>query len=136
MRETVLHVLWFSVVSCALAYVFFIVAGNLIFESAAGSYDPVMIRDELSPGLHHLSGIVTVPQTCDELVVHISQLSSFTYELSFQTWQEPSVPCEKTPTARYFSDLVFAPSLGVDFVATVDQSPLPIAVVPVLPQAR
>jgi hypothetical protein len=132
MRGNVLHLLWFTIVSCAIASIVLIGVGKMVYANAAGENDPTVVRDELGLGSHHLYGMVMVSQTCDELQDHIQLVSSTTYEVVFDTWQEPSVPCLNQRTPRVFHESIFAPPTGVEFVATLDGAVLPIAIVPVV----
>lgn len=132
MIETIRHLAWFMIVVCTVTFVVLIFAGRLVFARAAGESDPTLIRDELGPGSHHLSGMVEVPSSCDELQERVEVLSRTTYEIIFTTWQEPSVPCSETEVPRAFRDALFAPATGVEFTATLDGAPLPILVLPVV----
>lgn len=132
MKSTILNFLWFTIVSSALAYVVLVIWGQIAFARASGANEPVVIRDELGPGSHHLFGMVTVPRTCDELHVEVQQVSASLYELAFSTWQEPSVTCDNEATPRVFNEALFAPAVGIDFIASEDGTPFPITVVPVI----
>jgi len=132
MAETIRRLVWFTVVACAVAFIILVFAGRMVFAQAAGESDPVVIRDELGPGSHHLSGMVEVPASCDELQERVQTLSTTTYEIVFTTWQEPSVPCGDDRVPRAFRDALFAPAAGVEFAATLDGDPLPILVLPVI----
>ena len=129
MKELCYRLVFFVIVSSAVAYCAFLVAGSVVFARAAGQYDPIIVRDVLSPGLHQLSAIVEVPSGCDELQDTISKISATLYQIAFTTWQEPSVSCDDTPTPRSFRDQLFAPSVGVQFVATMNGQSLPITVI-------
>ncbi len=126
------HLLWFTVISTVVAYVVLVVWGQIVFASASGHNDPVVIRDELGPGSHHLSGMVMVDQTCYQLQEKVNQMSSTLYEIEFKSWEEPSVPCKVERTPRWFHQALFAPAVGVDFIATLDGIALSIAVIPVI----
>lgn len=121
---------WFTIVAIAVAYGSYLVAGNIVNAQAAGRDDPVLIRDELAPNQHRLSGMVMVPSPCDQLSVTAQELSATNYALIFKTWREPSVTCDDDQTPRTFRTIVFAPAAGVYFSATLDGRSLPIAVVP------
>lgn len=129
MRGTLLHLLWFSIVSSFVACVVLVVAGRIEFANASGESDPVVVRDVLGPGnSHHLFGMVLVPQTCDELQQHLQVISTSTYEMVFHVWQEPSVSCTNERTPRVFEESLFAASGSVDFVATLDGVAFPITI--------
>jgi hypothetical protein len=133
MREFVSHVGWFIVVAIVVAYLFHLIGGGIVTAQASGAYDPTLIRDEVKPNEHHLSGMIMVPDSCDELSVDTEALSSVDYALVFKTWHEPSVPCAHEPTPRAFHAVVFAPAAGVNFTATLDGASLSIATVAVPP---
>ncbi len=133
MRDTLFRLVWFTIVACVLSYVVFVVTGRFVFALASGENEPTVIRDELSPGSHHLFGMIMVPSTCDELQEHLQAISDYMYELQFTTWQDSSVPCDNQRTPRAFHEALFAPAVGVDFVATLDGAPLPITVQPFVP---
>lgn len=131
MADIFRRLLWFFIVSCAIAYAFFLLIGSTIHAAAIDQSRVVVARDSLSQGAHNLSGMVMVHSTCDELSVRSVQLSDTLYQLQFSTWNEPSVQsCSKEDTPRSFRALVFAPSAGVYFSATLDDEPLTISVIP------
>lgn len=130
MSEIVQRFVWFFVASCAIAYVVFLLAGHMISADAAEVQRTVFVRDSLEPGVHHLSGMVFVPTTCSELTVRAQQVEDAVYELQFTTWETPVVKCAKEEVPRVFNVIVFAPSTGVRFFATLDGSTLPIVVLP------
>jgi hypothetical protein len=129
MGDIVRSMVWFAIVATATSYAIFAVLGNFAAASAADE-GPIPVRDLLEPGVHHLSGMVMVPSACDELTVRAQQISTTTYQLAFQTWQDPSVPCPTDPTPREFNVVAFAPSTGVEFSAALDGRQFPIAVIP------
>ncbi len=123
---------WIAAVCVIISYATYLVVGNIVNAQASGINEPVVIRDELRPNTHQLSGIVVVPTPCDELSVDFKALSTTTYSLILKTWHEPSVTCGNDPVPRAFHTTVFAPAAGVYFVATLDGVALPIAVIPVI----
>ncbi len=132
MSEMVSRVLWFAVVAVALSSTVYLVVGSALNARDSGVYESVVIRDELGPGVHRLSGMVVVPTPCHQLSVRTEALSISTYMLLFRTWREPSVYCAATEVPRYFRAVLFAPSTGVEFGATLDDKGLPIVVVPTI----
>ena len=126
------HVAWFSVLACAVAYAIFLFSGSAMHAGAERVAAPILVRDVLEPGVHHLSGMIQVDSTCKEVVLHTNKVDTFTYALSFSTWEEPSIPCPRETVIRVFNATVFAPAVGVDFLATLDEIPLNIAVFPVI----
>lgn len=133
MFETIRHLAWFTILACAIAFVVLVFVGKLVFAQAAGEHDPILVRDELGPSSHHLSGMVAVPSSCDELQERVEALSSTTYTIVLTTWREPSVPCQGSKIPRAFRDALFAPATGVAFTAVLDGAPIPILVLPVRP---
>ena len=127
------RILWFFVVASLIAYASYLVAGSIVSAQAAGEDTPVVIRDELGQGVHHLSGMVMVPSPCDQLSVRVEPSSDTTFVLLFRTWREPSVDCATDETPRYFRAILFAPSTGVGFTATLDGIGFPVVVLPALP---
>lgn len=130
MGEIVLRLVWFFVASCAVAYMVFLIAGHMIRTEAAEIGNTVLVRDALEPGVHHLSGMIFVPSTCSELIVKTEKVADTTYELRFSTWETPVVKCTKEEVPRAFNVIIFAPSTGVQFVASLDSVMLPIVVIP------
>lgn len=132
MMETVRHLVWFFFVATAIAYAVFIAAGSSIVRQADADVRTVVVRDALSQGAHHLSGMVMVPRTCMQLMVRTHETHQFTYEIEFRTWEEPSIECRDELVPRRFNEIVFAPSTGITFVATLDAEPLPLIVYPTI----
>lgn len=132
MSEMISRVLWFAVVAVTLSYAVYLVVGSVLNARGSGAYESVVIRDELGPGSHNLSGMVMVPTPCHQLSMRTEALSTSTYMLLFRTWREPSVYCAATEVPRYFRAVLFAPSTGVEFGATLDDRGLPIIVVPTI----
>ena len=129
-----MRVIWFGAVTCALSYGTFLVVGSIIEAQAFSATAPIMVRDQLSPGIHHLSGMVMVPSSCDQLSVATNPISTTTFELVFQTWQDPAVACSSDEMPRAFRAVLFAPAAGIDFLASLDGANLPIVVLPTIPQ--
>ena len=130
MLEIMLRMFWLGLLLCAFSYVSFLALGSIVEAQAYGA-SATVIRDELGPDEHLLSGMVTVA-SCDELSVQTAQVSSTTYSLMFQTWQDPSVSCTPDQVPRAFRTVVFAPSMGVQFISTLNGVDFPIAVLPVI----
>ncbi len=131
MLELLRHVVWFFLVASAIAYMLFIAIGSVIHAEARGSTRVITVRDAYQPGQHNLSGMVMVPETCQQLVLSTQQTDSQEFTLAFTTWREPYVPCQREDTPRSFRAVLFAPSIGVNFFASLDDAPLYISVVPV-----
>ena len=125
--------LWLLTVIFSVSYVSHLYLAS-IAHSEAIEAGPVIIRDNLRSGEHHLSGMVTVSSPCDLLSVNAKKLSWNTYVLDFTSWNEPAILCEETPVPRSFNTTIFAPSIGISFIATLDGKPFPIIVQQVLPK--
>ena len=123
------RLVWFAIVASAASFAIFFVLGNFVVVSAENG-GPVPIRDTLTAGVHHLSGMILLPLSCDELTVQTEQVSSDTYLLTFQSWEDPSIPCSGAPTPREFNTVLFAPSIGITFAATLNGIAFPVVVLP------
>lgn len=133
MWDLIRRLVWFAIVASAFSYVVLLVLGSIVYAQAARLYAPVLIRDELRVGVHHLSGIIMVPSRCDQLSLHTEQVSTTTYFLVFTTWHEPSVNCDnEEEVPRSFREVVFAPSTGVRFIASLDGRPFPVVTIPIV----
>lgn len=129
MADTVRRLVWLAVVMTTAFFAIFSVLGNFV-EINAQNGGPIAIHDSLSPGVHRLNGILTLPLACDELSVGVEQVSENAYVLAFTTWQDPSIVCPREPTPRAFDTIAFAPSVGTDFYATFNGQPMQITIVP------
>lgn len=123
---------WFAIVASAFSYAALLVLGSIVNAQASGLRDPVVIRDDLGVGIHRLSGMVMVPSRCDQVSLRTEALSTSTYSLAFTTWRDPSVACGGGAVPRAFRQVVFAPSAGVHFLASLDGRSFPIVVIPIL----
>ena len=129
MLDLIRRLVWFAVVATAACFAIFFVLGNF-FVASAQDEGPVPVRDVITSGTHRLSGILVLPLSCEELSVQPRQVSASEYALVFTTWQDPSIACPQTPTPRQFNAVVFAPSDGISFIATLDGKNIPIIVLP------
>ncbi len=125
------RIAWFFAATIVISYACYILVTSAIHARASGTEDPVVVRDVLERGVHHLSGMVTVPSPCDQLSVKTVALSTSTYMLDFTTWREPSIPCTGIETPRSFRTLLFTPHTGVQVGATLDGAGLPIVIIPI-----
>ena len=132
MHDTLPRAAWFVVAASLIAYAGYLYVGSIVHSGETIADHTVIIRDSISKGEHHVSGMLMVPSSCDELTLRVSEVKDDLYLLSFSTWSEPSILCDYTPTARVFDTVVFAPSIGVRFIATLDTVALPVAVYPSL----
>ena len=132
MGEIASRMFWFTLVAVAVAYAAYLIGGSVVNAQASGAYEPIVIRDVLGPGSHHLSGMIMVPTPCHQLSLRTETISPTSYQLLFRTWDEPSVDCSKEEMTRPFRAVLFAPAAGVDFIATLDGKGIPIKVLPVV----
>ena len=136
MGDVIRRMVWIAVIASGAAYATYLLAGSVANAQAASFAGPIVIRDELGPGVHHLSGMVMVPSSCYQLIVRTAVRSSATFNIAFTTWQDPSVECPDAQVPRQFHEVFFAPAAGVVFFATLDGVDLPIKVIPVIPTSR
>ncbi len=134
MGDIMRRLAWIFIVSCAIAYAVFLAAGSALHAEAEGATKDVFTRDVVSVGVHRLSGMVMVPKTCFDLYVHVTEVSDILYRLEFSTWEQPYIDCDEDPTPRTFNTIVFAPSIGVHFIATLEGEPLNMYVIPHYPK--
>ncbi len=133
MSDLLRRIFIYALVSTLLAYLIFMVIGATIYAQADEKVKTVWVRDEISPNTHHIAGLVTVASSCTELTEKTEQLSPVLYKLTFTTWEHPNTECLKEPVQKEFYEIVFAPAVGVHFIATIDDQPLPLIVVPYVP---
>lgn len=129
MSEMVRRLVWFTIIASIIAYTAYLAAGSFVEAKAAES--PVVVRDNVGPNEHQLSGMVMVPSSCYELMVRTAQLSRTDFQLIFTTWLDPSITCKHpTEVPREFHAMLFAPAAGVHISALLDDKDIPIAVIP------
>src|SRR5947208_2648614 len=129
MDEALRRVGWICLLVIVGVYATFTLASNAFNQSSATT-TPIVVCDILQQGAHHLSGKILVPSTSDELSVTRENVGNNEYRLNFVTWPEPSVKCINFPSERFFDTVIFAPSVGIYFSATLDRAAIPIAVYP------
>lgn len=110
------------------AYAVILAGGSLLEAQSKHELHTVHMRDVVEPGSHYISGIVTMKSSCDELILETKKLSEETILLDFRTWSNPAISCEDVPTPRFFAKKVYAPAVGIHFVATLDMAPLPLMI--------
>lgn len=130
MDEALRRAGWICIVAISGAYMTYLVAGSFISQETSVMAEPIVVRDAIGKGEHHISGMVMVPSNCDELTLVVERLEESLYQLTFATWTEPAVKCDNQPSPRVFETIVFAPSYGVRFVATLDGVPIKVAMYP------
>jgi hypothetical protein len=118
---------WIVILVFAGSYVTF-VSADFVFNRTTASTTPIVARDIERDGEHHLTGVVLVPSTCDEINVATEQLGDNSFRLKFTTWEEPAVKCFQAPVERVFDVALFAATSDVAFSATLDKKEIPIAV--------
>lgn len=132
MSDILRRMVWFFILSCAFAYGTFLVVGSAIRSEAVDRTRIVLVRDVLKPNEHHLSGMVMAHTTCAQISLTTEAVDAVTYRLVFKTWETPSVRCVAEDTPRSFRTVVFAPAVGVHFVASLDDELLTLVVEPVV----
>lgn len=133
MRNVMRRIFVFTLSACAVAYIVYVLAGASMYAQAEERARTVWVRDEISPNAHHMAGMITVQSSCTELMEKTEQLSPYLYKLVFTTWEHPNVECTDHPVQKEFYEIIFAPAVGVSFIATIDGQPLPIVVIPYVP---
>jgi len=129
------RIVWFFCVGAALSYGTYLYSGSAT-SAAASDQGPLVIRDVIRRGEHHLSGIINVATSCSEITVTTHQVSPAIYSINFTTWNDPAITCAKEITPRPFSTILFAPSFGIRFIATLDDAAVPVTTYPVLPSVQ
>ena len=132
MKDALVRLTWFFIVACVVSYIVFLVAGSAIHAQAVDESRIVLIRDVLKPNVHYLSGIIMAPSTCAQVSVRSTQITTTVYQLIFTSWEEPSIACIREDTPRSFRAVVFAPAAGIQFIGSLDDEPLRLAVIPVV----
>lgn len=120
----------FSIFSVVVAYAVFLMAGATIYAQEEERSKTVWVRDDISPNIHRLAGMIMLPSSCHELTVRTEKLGEHAFKLVFTTWEHPYVECIKETTPVAFHEVVFAPAVGITFIATLDGKPLPIIIAP------
>ncbi len=133
MTEVLRRVFAFIAAASVIAYLVLLIVGANIYARAEERTQTVWVRDQISPNTHRISGVITVPSSCTELTVKTEALSPFLFKLKFVTWEHPNTECLHEPVKKEFYEIVFAPAVGVHFIATLDGEPVPIIVVPYVP---
>ena len=123
----------FAIAASLVSYVVYLLAGASIYAQADVKEKTVWVRDQISPNAHHISGLVSVKSSCMELTEKTEQLSPFLYKLNFTTWEHPNTECTSYSVQKQFYEIVFAPAVGVKFIATINGASLPLIVVPYIP---
>lgn len=133
MTEVMRRLFAFILALSFMAYIVFMLAGASLYARAEEKARTVWVRDEITPNTHRISGLITVPSSCTELYDAVEELSPLLFKLKFKTWEHPNTECLYEPVQKQFYEVVFAPAVGVHFIATLDDKPLPILVVPYIP---
>ena len=131
-----LRMVWFLVAASIIAYAVYLLVGSMQYAEISGESQPITIVDDLRIGEHHLSGMLVVASSCDQITLHTETVSTSTnvYKLVFRTIREDSVDCTPGSMPRYFRTKVSAPSAGSTFVATLDGKNLPMTIRTILPE--
>ncbi len=120
------RVAWIVVSIVLVTYASYLYFGS-VNAAFFGDPEPIPILDVIKKeGEHHLSGDIPVPTSCHGLTVVPHKVDETHFRLVFTTWQEPTRSCEPLGDRRSFSTVVFAPSTGITFSATLDEREFPI----------
>lgn len=133
MLDLARRIFLYVLAAVVLAYLLLTIVGATIYASVDEKVPTVWVRDEIGPNAHHLAGLITVKSSCTELYEKTVQLSPVLYVLTFTTWEHPNTECTKDPVQKEFYEIIFAPAVGMHFIATLDGVSLPIIVVPYVP---
>ncbi len=133
MLEVLRRVFLYVLAATLIAYVVFLIVGSVFYARAEQKSEIVWVRDQIGPNTHRLSGSVPVPSACTELIQKTEKLSDQLYKLAFTTWDDPNIDCEKGVVKKEFHEIIFAPAVGVHFIATLNGVSIPIIVVPYKP---
>lgn len=131
MDEVFWRVLWVALAATLVTYVSIIFFGSVASDPPEEKDKPIVVTDRVSVGIHRLSGIVPVSSDCDRLTVNVRDLGAFHYHVDFSSWREPSRDCPLKTAYQSFYAVVFAPALGVQFEASLDNTPLDLQIVKV-----
>ena len=115
---------WWVVLLCVGVYLVTSFFGNQIMAHASGDKAPLVLRDVLEPGTHHISGMIDVGFSCENVSVDAHRTGA-SYELEFNTWRDEA-QCSPGPVARDFALELEGPS-DLVVTATLDGVPIDIA---------
>ena len=124
----VIRVLWMSIFITLVAYGVYFVMQKVIVTETNDYLNKITVFDHLNQGVHHLSGIITVPSKCSILSVRVENSDLYTHKLIFTT-DNTSHACADSPDARRFSIDVRAIAEKELFSGYMDGEPLTLAVV-------
>lgn len=122
------HLLWVTIAAILIGYASFLLFGSFIEKEVRKEQHTALAIDRIGVGTHHISGRVTVPTSCHGLSVRTRQMTQTSYRLDFSTWQQPNRECAHEPFSHPFHVVTFAPSVGVEFTATLDGEMLPMRI--------
>lgn len=122
--------LLYAVLLGIIAYIIFLVFGNLVSAQIANDLKKVTVHDALGPGMHTLTGMVMVPTGCHRLFARTQEIDRENYLLLFNTWMDSAAVCNSDSVPRRFALTLFAPPVGVAFQATLNDIPIPLEIIP------
>ena len=120
MSEVMWRVLWITCAAIFVAYGSYLFFGSSLSAVTDELEGSIVSVDAVSAGKHVLKGVIVIPSECHGVNIKVRQLVPTVYHLDFETWQEPYRDCAHVPVLHSFETIVFAPSLGVTFVASLD----------------
>ena len=120
------RLLWLIAAVTLITYATFLFFGSILRDEPLRA--PILVTDRVGDGTHHLTGTIPVSSSCHQVSVQVRETESFRYHIDFVTWYEPfRTDCAKD-SAHTFYALVFAPALGVEFSASIDEKPLELEI--------
>ncbi len=129
MSEVMWRLLWIACTAMLVAYTSYLFFGSALSATVNPSDGNIIALDSISVGKHHLRGVIVIPSECHGVALNVRQTIPTLYHLEFQTWQEPYRDCPKGPKLHAFEIIVFAPSLGITFFASLDGKVLNVHVI-------
>ena len=129
MSEVMWRVLWIACAAVFVAYGSYLFFGSSLSAVTDELEGTIVSVDSISAGKHVLRGVIVIPSECHGVSVKVRQLIPTLYHLNFETWQEPYRDCTHVPVLHSFETTVFAPSIGVTFVASLDGKVLQMHVI-------
>lgn len=125
------RLLMFSIFATLTAVAAELYFGSIIFASAENELQEIVLRDVYREEMHELSGMVIVPTDCYDISIRTRDVTARVTAIIFETWEQPSVVCEKVPTPRAVRASVFGDK-ELQFRALLDGEWVPLRVVAAL----
>lgn len=127
MSEVMWRLLWIVCAASLVAYASYLFFGSTLAKEA--DHNSVIALDQVSAGKHELKGVIVIPSKCHGVSLKVMEFYPNYFHLRFQTWQEPYRDCPKELALHAFNTIIFGPSLGSTFLATLDGTLLDLHVI-------